>query len=140
MTKNSTQDMKQEVLGKFYEACRTDADISDHAWGWTRQFRELLGVCDIRPATEATPREHRNSPLIVSHFLAFRAGKALGIGGSRCDYAIYAAEDALDGYVVSFEKTVAAKQVMREIREATAETAIYPEEMLAEQRAVGIVA
>lgn len=135
-----SQIAKQEIANRFYDACRADIDISDYAWGWTEQFRELLDVCDVRPATEATPCERRNSPLIISHFLTFRAGEALGIGGSRCDYATYAAMDAIDGYTVSFDGSEAAKHIMDEIRDATKRTAVYPDEMLAEQKAVGIVA
>lgn len=136
----SDQTTKQELTDKFYKACKADIDIADRAEGWAEQFRELLDVCDVRPATEATPSERRNSPQIISHFLTFRAGEALGIGGSCCDYATYAALDATDGYTVSFDGSEAAKCIMGEIAEATKATAVYPNEMLAEQRAVGIVA
>ena len=140
MAARDDRELKREIADRFYDGCRSDIDIADHAWGWAGQFREFLDACDIRPAAEATPSERRNSPLIISHFLTFRAGEALGIGGSRCDYATYAALDAIDGYVVSFDGSDAARRIMKEIRKSTKASAVYPDKMLAEQRAVGIIA
>lgn len=134
-------EIRDDILAKFHANVLADSDIADLADGMTEQLGELLDVCVLSEEGPETTHEQKFCTYVLrDHFILFRAGDVLRVGGSRCDYVSYAASQALEGYVIGLDGSEAGQRILAEIRKGIDETALYPETMYSLHRKAGLVA
>lgn len=116
-----------------------DGDIFTVADALVAQFGELLDVCDLKTYDHTTEAEREYTRVLVNHFVLYRAGVNLRMGGSRCDYSAYAAAKAVNGYVLHLDGSEKAQGILGDIRKNIAELEWEPEFALKLEDKVGMV-
>lgn len=130
---------RTDILERLRMNALRDRDIFTAADALAVQFGELLDACDLKTYDHSTETEREYTNVLVNHFVLYRAGVDLHMGGSRCDYSAYAAAKAVNGYVLHLDGSEKAQGILGDIRKNIAELEWEPEFALKLEDKVGMV-
>ena len=139
MTKTTKLAYRTHILENLLIGVLGDRDIFSVADILVEQVGELLDACEIRNAADATQAERDYTRVLIDHFILYKAGVDLRMGGSRCDYSAYAATKAADGYILHLDDSRGACDLLAEIHENIAKYEWDPTHALRVEERVGLV-